>query len=142
MVSWPFLFDVLRHMGFSQHLIDWMPIIFSSASTRILLNVTPGGRICHARGLHLVLAMYVLNALFKHAEEAQLFTPLLPRVMRYRVFLYVDDLVIFIALLLQDAKAVHAILEIFAASSGLCTNIAKCALSSICCSEEDVARVQ
>jgi hypothetical protein len=128
-----------------------MSNIFSSTSTRILLNDTSGGRICHVRGLCqgdplstllFVLAMDVLNTLFKRAEEAHLFTPLLPRVMRYRVFLYADDLVIFIAPLLQDAKAVRTILEVFAASSRLCTNIANCALSPILCSEEDVARVQ
>jgi hypothetical protein len=37
---------------------------------------------------------------------------------------------------------VRAILEVFAASSGLCANIDKCTLSPIGCSEEDVARVQ
>jgi hypothetical protein len=62
--------------------------------------------------------------------------------MKYRVFPYADDLVIFIALAPQDARVVHAILEIFAASSGLCTNIDKCTLSPICYSEDDVARIQ
>jgi hypothetical protein len=138
-------------MGFSQRWIDWISIIFSSASTRILLNSTSGGRIYHAKRLHqgdplspllFVLAMDVLNAHFKHAEEAQLFIPLLPRIMRYQVLLYADDLVIFIAPLLQDAKAVRAILEIFTVLSRLCTIIAKCSLSPICCSEEDADCVQ
>jgi hypothetical protein len=102
-----------------------------------------GGGICHARGLRqgdllssllLVLAMDVLNALFKHADESRLLTPLQPRVMKYRVFLYADDdLVIFLAPILQDVRAVRAILDIFAASSGLCTNVAKCSLSPIRC---------
>jgi hypothetical protein len=83
--------------------------------------------------LLLVLAMDVLNALFKHADESRLLTPLQPRVMKYRVFLYADDLVIFLAPILQDVRAVRAILDIFAASSGLCTNVAKCSLSPIRC---------
>jgi hypothetical protein len=42
--------------------------------------------------------MDVLNALFKHVDEARLVSPLHPRIMKYKVFLYADDLVIFIAL--------------------------------------------
>jgi hypothetical protein len=85
MVSWPFLFDVLRHMGFLQHWIDWMSVLFSTTRIRILLNGTPGGHICHARGLCqgdplspllFILAVDVLNALLKRADEARLFSPL------------------------------------------------------------------
>jgi hypothetical protein len=50
-VSWPFLLEVLQHAGFSRRWRDWMALILSTASTRILLNGRPGERICHARGL-------------------------------------------------------------------------------------------
>ena len=50
-VSWSFLFQLLDHMGFSRRWINWMSMLFSSASTRIILNGAPGRRICHARGL-------------------------------------------------------------------------------------------
>jgi hypothetical protein len=86
--------------------------------------------------------MDALSSLFIRADESRLLTPLQPRVMRYRVFLYADDLVIFLAPTERDASVVRALLEVFAAESGLFTNIAKCALSPIRCSEEDVARVQ
>jgi hypothetical protein len=87
-VSWPLLFDLLRHMGFSQCWINWLSILFSMESTRILLNGSPGGRICHAQGLRqgdplspllFVLGTDVLNALFKHADNTRLLTPLQPR---------------------------------------------------------------
>jgi hypothetical protein len=50
-VSWTFLLDVLRHMGFRQRWRDWISAILSTSNTKILLNGRPGTRICHARGL-------------------------------------------------------------------------------------------
>jgi hypothetical protein len=106
-------------MGFSQRWINWLSILFSWASTRILLNGSPGGRICHARGhsdlcqgdplspLLFVLTIDVLNTLFRRADDTGLLTPLQPRTMKFRVFLYADDLVIFLALVQQDARVVQ-----------------------------------
>ena len=50
-VSWTFLLDVWRHMGFGQRWQDWISAILSTSSTKILLNSRPGRRIYHARGL-------------------------------------------------------------------------------------------
>jgi hypothetical protein len=50
-ISWPFLMDLLCHMGFSRRWINWISILLSTASTRILNNGHPGRRIYHARGL-------------------------------------------------------------------------------------------
>jgi hypothetical protein len=50
-VSWPFLLEVLRHMGFGQCWTNWISTILSTASTKILLNGQLGRRIYHARGL-------------------------------------------------------------------------------------------
>jgi hypothetical protein len=70
-VSWPFLLEVLQHMGFGQRWRDWISIILATASTKILLNGRPGRRICHARGLRqgdpfspmlFVLTMEVIKA--------------------------------------------------------------------------------
>jgi hypothetical protein len=144
-VSWLFLFDVLQHMGFSQRWINWLSILFSSASTRILLNGTPGGRICHAQGLRqgdplalllFILAMEVLHALFRRADEAGLLTPLQLGTMKYTVFLYADDMVIFLASVQQDARVVRTVLELFVSSSGLRTNISLCMLTPIRCGDQ------
>ena len=77
-VNWCFLLDLLSHMGFSRRWVNWISMILSSSSTRIICNGSPGRRICHARGLRqgdplspllFDLAMEVLNALFKFADS-------------------------------------------------------------------------
>jgi len=46
-----FLLDVLQHMGFRMRWRNWISILLSSGSTRILLIGKPGLWVCHARGL-------------------------------------------------------------------------------------------
>ena len=56
--------------------------------------------------------------------------------------LYADDLVLFLAPTLEDFRCIRAILDLFAGASGLITNLDKCLISPIRCSEEDIALVQ
>lgn len=37
-LSWPFLFEVLRGYGFGGRFLEWIAILLSSASTRVLMN--------------------------------------------------------------------------------------------------------
>lgn len=46
-LSWAFLFEVLRRYGFGDKFLDWIAIILSFASTRVLLNGCPGPPIWH-----------------------------------------------------------------------------------------------
>jgi hypothetical protein len=71
-VAWPFLMEILVHMGFPSGWRDWISALLSSASTKVLLNGEPGERICHARELCqgnpflsmlFILIMEVLSAL-------------------------------------------------------------------------------
>jgi hypothetical protein len=50
-VSWLFLIDVMHHIGFPVAWLEWVSILLSSTSTRILLNGVQGERIYHAKGL-------------------------------------------------------------------------------------------
>src|SRR6185295_12595047 len=52
-LDWTFLLQLLSHMGFSNRWTNWISVILSTASTKIILNGSPGRRICHARGLRL-----------------------------------------------------------------------------------------
>ena len=83
-----------------------------------------------------VLAMEVLNSFLKKADALGLLLPLDVRV-KDRVFLYADDVVLFIRPNQQDLILVKAILELFARVSGLKTNIDKCHFSPIQCNLED-----
>jgi hypothetical protein len=50
-VNWTFLLAVLKQLGFSRRCLNWISIVLSTASTKILVNGSPGRRICHARAL-------------------------------------------------------------------------------------------
>jgi hypothetical protein len=50
-VAWPFLLEVLEHLGFPRPWRDWISSLLSTSSTRIIMNGNPGQKIFHARGL-------------------------------------------------------------------------------------------
>jgi len=50
-VNWQFLLELLSHLGFSRRWNNWISLMLSTASTKVILNGSPGKRICHARGL-------------------------------------------------------------------------------------------
>ena len=73
-VNWSFLLSLLQHLGFSRRWLDWISLILSSASTRVILNGSPGRRICHARGLRQgdplsPLLFRARHGVFKHPFE-------------------------------------------------------------------------
>lgn len=141
-VNWTFLLDILRHMGFSHRWLNWISLVLSTASTRIIVNGSPGQRICHARGLSqgdplspllFVLVMEALNAMVRLADREGLLQPLGSDRLKERVYLYADDVVMFLAPTQQDLVAANTILQLFGAASGLRTNADKCLISPIQC---------
>jgi hypothetical protein len=49
-VAWPFLLEALEHLSFPPAgWRDWVTALLSTASTQVLMNGTPGDRICHVR---------------------------------------------------------------------------------------------
>jgi hypothetical protein len=83
-VSWPFLLEILDHLGFPRRWCEWVSAILASASTRVLLNERPGSRICHSKGLRqgdslslllFILVMEVLSALIRLVDAWSLLTP-------------------------------------------------------------------
>jgi hypothetical protein len=73
-VSWPFLFEVLSHLGFGPFWCNILSKLLRSSSTRVLVNGESGDLICHQRGLRqgdplllmlFVIVMGVLNSLIR-----------------------------------------------------------------------------
>jgi hypothetical protein len=89
-----------------------------------------------------VLAMEALNTLFRTADNLALLRPLGTPSIKFRAFLYADDLIILLCPLLNDISLVRDILELFAQASGLHTNIAKCQFTPIRCTEEQIELIQ
>ena len=121
-----------------------------SASTKVLVNGRMGRRICHARGLWqgeplspllFVMVMEVLNAMIQEADLRVMLSPLPGDHFGHRMSLYADDLVLFLVPKQEDFSCIRAILDLFAGASGLLTNVEKCLISPIRCTEEEVALV-
>jgi hypothetical protein len=77
--AWPFLLEVMHHVGFSHKWTDWTSTLLSTVSTGVCLNGAQGNMICHGRGLRqgdtlsrmlFVLVMEVLDALFHKAGRS------------------------------------------------------------------------
>jgi len=150
-VSWPFLLEVLQRRGFGRKWGDMISGLLGSSSTRVLLNGVPGEVLYHRRGLRqgdplspmlFILVMDVLNRLIEKASTEGLLQPISTRNIHHRVSLYADNVVLFLRPIATDLKMVDALLRLFGTSSGLRTNIQKCSVSPIQCSNEDLAVVQ
>jgi hypothetical protein len=83
-VSWGFLLEILRTMGFPDIWIKWTAIALRTASTKVLVNGSPGRKIAHARGLRqgdplspqlFVLAMEIVTLIFRRAADQGLLLP-------------------------------------------------------------------
>lgn len=88
-----------------------------------------------------VMVMEAITALIKRADELQLFTPLGPGLIKQRASLYADDMAIFLKPEERDLELMRSLLDLFAASTGLRTNVDKCQFSPIRCAEEDLDTV-
>lgn len=120
-VAWPFLLEVLEHIGFPLRWHDWISAMLSSSSTKVLVNGCPGCRICHACSLRqgdplspflFIIVMEVLNALITEVDRCSVLTPLPSKVIKCRASLYANDLVIFPHPSAQDFSCICRILEL------------------------------
>jgi hypothetical protein len=146
-VDWPFLIQVLRKLGFGDRWLGMIGGILSTASTRVLVNGFAGGLIINIRGLRqgdppspllFDTVMEVLHLMFTRVEALGLLSSLGPRDIRHHTSMYADDVVTFLRPSLPDLLSCAAILEDFGVASRLRTNLAKCTLHPIRCTEAQV----
>jgi hypothetical protein len=84
-LSWAFLFEVLRKMGFPDRVMRWIAIALCTATTKVSVNGVPGRQIEHVRGLRqgdplspllFVLSMEVITILLSKAAELGILLPI------------------------------------------------------------------
>lgn len=104
-VSWPFLLEVLRHIGFGHIWCHIISGLLTSSSTQVILNGTLREKNEYQRGLRqgdplppmlFILVMDVLSFMINKAMEGDLLQPLARRTLPHRISIYADDMVIFL----------------------------------------------
>lgn len=137
-VAWLFLLEILEHIGFPRQWRNWISIMLSTTSTKVLLNGRPGKRITRARGLRqgdplspmlFVIVMVALNYLIREADRRGAMSPLPGHAITHRASLYADDLVVLVIPEPEDLNCLQQVLQLFAGASGLVTNIDKCVVT-------------
>jgi len=150
-VSWAFLLEVLRKLGFDSRWCDMICVLLSSSSTQVLFNGILGEGILHREGLRqgdslspmlFILVMDVLNQMFTRASEVGLLQPLSSRPIQHRISLYADDVAIFLQPNAADINLSLQLLDLFGEASGLRTNVQKSNVLPIHCAEENLALIQ
>ncbi|KAM0838180.1 hypothetical protein ACQ4PT_061150 [Festuca glaucescens] len=150
-ISWAFLLEVLRHLGFGVLFLKWVSLLLFTASTKVSVNGVPGERIQHARGLRqgdptspllYVIGMEVLTCMIVNAVEQHLFSPLAGITPMQRISVYADDVVLFVKENESELRVVKEILELFGEASGLKVNYSKTTATVIRGNEESRIRVQ
>jgi hypothetical protein len=148
-ISWSFLFEVLRRMGFGERFLKWIALLLHTVNTKVLVNGVPGDRIYHGRGLRqgdptspmlFVAAMETLTAIMKRAVQANLFGNLAGISPLQRISIYADDVVLFVKPECRELWAVRHILNTFGEASGLHVNLRKTTATMIRGSEEQEER--
>jgi hypothetical protein len=146
-VDWALLLEVLRKIGFGERVLTVICALLSTATTRVLLNGTPGARIANRRGLRqgdplspqlFVLIMEILHLMIQKAADERLLTPLAQIGLRLRTSVYADDVVTFLRPTVLDFRVFSGIVDDFGAASGLCVNMEKCSANLIRCSNADL----
>jgi hypothetical protein len=138
-VRWDYMLDLMQRMGFPQRWRALLSTLFSTASSRVILNGIPGKDISHGRGLRqgdplspllFDIAIDPLQRILEKATVYGLMHEMPGGLQGPRVSLYADDAAIFLTPTEHDVSTLASILQSFGEVSGIVTNVAKKLYSS------------
>jgi hypothetical protein len=150
-ISWPFLFGVLKRMGFGDRLLKWISMLLNTANTKVLVNGVTGESFYHVRGLRqgdptspllFVAGMEVLTAVVSLAVQDSMLSSLAGISAIQRISLFADDVVLFSKPVREELIIIKQILDIFGEASSLKVNYRKTTTTIIRSEEgmEDLVR--
>jgi hypothetical protein len=149
-VRWKYLLEVMERVGFGQRWRDIMALLWSTTTSRILLNGALGRPIKHGRGLRqggllspmlFIRAIDPLQKLLDKATQMGLLHLIGAYPVKLRTSLYADNAALFVRPYGSDIRHMQQLLHSFSSTTGLCTNIRKSEVFSICCDSIDVQYV-
>lgn len=121
-VSWEFLLELLRHLGYGVKWHDCIAVLLVSSSTTVCINGRDTQRIRLARGLRqgdplspllFVLVMETFAALCATAANRGALSPLAGGVLPLRALLYADDAIVFFHPSTQDASTISHFAQVY-----------------------------
>jgi hypothetical protein len=133
-VCWEYVLEVMERVGFRKRWRDMMALIWSTTTSRILLNGEPGRPIKHAKGLHqgdplspmlFIMTMDLLQKLLDMTTQEGLLTPIGSDPIKMRTSLYADDAMLFVRPIAMDISNLQHLMHQFGVTTGLRTNIEK-----------------
>lgn len=141
---------MLPWRGFSTRWRDWIALILSTTTSKVMLNGTTWEVIMHKRGLRqgdplspylFILAIDPLQTILNMAKDQGILSPISNRVAKFRTSLYADDAAIFLNPSRADVDSLITLLENFGRATGLQVNLSKSSVVPIRCENIDLQDV-
>jgi hypothetical protein len=145
-----YMLDLLQHLGFPQRWRALLMTLFSTASSRIILNGIPGKNILHGCNLRqgdplspLLFdnAIDPLQRLLEKAADSGLLSAIPGGIQGHRVSLYADGAAIILSPTMHDVEGLVSILQNFGEVCGLVTNATKSSISPIQCANINLEEI-
>jgi hypothetical protein len=149
-VRWEYLLELMEQLGFGQRSRDILSLIWSSTTSRIMLNGALGRPIRHYRGLHqggplspmlFIFAMDPIQRMLDLTTQEGLLTPIGAETVKMRTSLYADDDVPFLRPNSSDVSNIKFLLEKFGQATGLSTNFQKSEVFPIRCDTLNISGI-
>lgn len=141
------MLTIMKEKGFGQKWLDWMNSIFSSTTSAVLLNGTPGKTLHCLRGVRqgdplspllFVLAADFLQSLLNKGKDMGLLSLPIPMISNqdFPVIQYADDTLIFLEGDTKQLLFLKSVINTFSEATGLKVNFRKSMMLPVNMSEE------